>query len=203
MCLPSNARPNGGQDDYLLVGWMCNLDAHHDTVEHLQDWEMNGIGQWCHIQHGLRVIGKPNGGGGGGGIGLNNLTYFVQECSGSEACLALFIGPAGQGFEGISRTREWKDRVRAMTREFRAGSAKKSECGGPGCPLASWWSCILSSKDFAAHLLCDQKPFSSNLNWLFWTLYCYLIVSCLEFRKLLLICSGTLIFAAESVYRAE
>jgi hypothetical protein len=44
--------------------------------------------------HGLRVLM---------GVGLNILTYFVEECSGSEACMALFLGPAGQRFEGINQ----------------------------------------------------------------------------------------------------
>jgi hypothetical protein len=45
----------------------------------------NGVGVGV-VWQGLRVIGKTNGGGG--------------ECSGSEACMDLFLGPAGQGFEG-------------------------------------------------------------------------------------------------------
>jgi hypothetical protein len=52
--------------------------------------------------HGLRVlIGKTNG---GDWPKYLYRTYFVEECSVSEACMALFLGPAGQGFEGISQT---------------------------------------------------------------------------------------------------
>jgi hypothetical protein len=41
-------------------------------------------------------------------VGLNIFTYFVEECSGSEACVASFLGPAGHGFEGISRDKSEK-----------------------------------------------------------------------------------------------
>jgi hypothetical protein len=52
---------------------------------------------------------------------------------------------------------------------------QESECGGPGCPLASSWSCILSSKDFTAHWLCDQKHFFSQFKFKLFTV----ILNCL------------------------
>jgi hypothetical protein len=48
------------------------------------------------------------------GVGLNILTYFVEECSGSEAFMALFLGPAGQALRGSVGQCEWKDRASAV-----------------------------------------------------------------------------------------
>jgi hypothetical protein len=88
------------------------------------------------------------------GVGLNILTYFVEECSGGEACMALFHGPAGQGFEGISRTMrvERPGQCCAM-QQLRLEQAVPNGGSVVGCPLglASSWSCILSSKYFTAH----------------------------------------------------
>jgi hypothetical protein len=149
---------------------------------------------------------------GGGGVGLNILTYFVEECSGSEACMALFLGPGGQGFEEISRTGQecaWVESPGqcCSMQQLSLEQAVPKRVSLVGCPLAGMVPSPNHGLAFclwktSRHTDCVIKnPFSSNLNWLF---YGYLIiVFCLEKGNYCWFAPELLFFCGRvSMYRA-